>query len=100
MGSTSVTLPAEAQPGANTPPRPLPAGPEPGANPPPGLLGPLVETTAMDGEGRARSRRAREAFAMLRGEIGLHPRPFVVAVTGAAVFALGTVASSVAIRWV
>jgi len=54
----------------------------------------------MDGEARARSRRAREALAMLRGEIGLHPRPFVVAVTGAAVFALGTVASSVAIRWV
>jgi ATP-binding cassette subfamily B protein len=37
---------------------------------------------------------------MLRGEIGLHPRPFALAVTGAAVFALGTVASSIGIEWV
>jgi ATP-binding cassette, subfamily B, bacterial len=53
----------------------------------------------MVGEGPASS-RAREALAMLRAEIGLHPRTFVLAVFGAAVFALGTIASSIAIRWV
>jgi ABC-type multidrug transport system fused ATPase/permease subunit len=37
---------------------------------------------------------------MLRAQIGLHRRPFVVAVLGAAVFALCTVASSIAVRWV
>jgi ABC-type multidrug transport system fused ATPase/permease subunit len=53
----------------------------------------------MVGEGPASS-RAREALAMLRAEISLHPRTFVLAVFGAAVFALGTIASSIAIRWV
>lgn len=37
---------------------------------------------------------------MLRGEISLHPRTFIVAVLGAAVFALGTVASSIGVQWV
>ena len=37
---------------------------------------------------------------MIVAEVRLHPRPFTVAVTGAALFALCTVASSGAIRWV
>jgi ATP-binding cassette subfamily B protein len=37
---------------------------------------------------------------MLYGELRLHPRPFAVAVFGAAVFALGTVGSSIAVEWV
>ena len=37
---------------------------------------------------------------MLHGELRLHPRPFAVAVLGAAVFALGTVGSSIAVQWV
>lgn len=37
---------------------------------------------------------------MLRAMVALHRRVFVIAVTGAAVFALCTVASSVAVRWV
>ena len=32
--------------------------------------------------------------------VGLHPRPFAIAVGGAAVFALCTVASSMAVQWV
>ena len=37
---------------------------------------------------------------MVRAEVHLHPRPFLLAVTGAAVFALATVASAWAVRWV
>ncbi len=37
---------------------------------------------------------------MLRAEIRLHPRPFAVAVSGAAVFALATLASAWAVRYV
>jgi ATP-binding cassette, subfamily B, bacterial len=37
---------------------------------------------------------------MIAAEIRLHPRPFALAVAGAAIFALCTVASSVAIQWV
>jgi ABC-type multidrug transport system fused ATPase/permease subunit len=44
--------------------------------------------------------RAREGFGMLRAMVALHPRTFVVAVLGASLFALCTVASSVAVRWV
>ncbi len=44
--------------------------------------------------------RARESAGMLVSLIRLHPRPFAVAVAGASVFALCTVASSGAIRWV
>jgi ABC-type multidrug transport system fused ATPase/permease subunit len=47
-----------------------------------------------------RFERAREGFGMLRAEISLHPRPFAIAVAGAAVFALCTVASSMAVSWV
>ncbi len=49
---------------------------------------------------RQRFERAREGIAMLRAQIGLHPRPFFIAVAGASVFALCTVASSVAVSWV
>jgi ATP-binding cassette subfamily B protein len=37
---------------------------------------------------------------MLRAEVALHPGTFAIAVLGAGVFALATVASSLAIRWV
>jgi ABC-type multidrug transport system fused ATPase/permease subunit len=37
---------------------------------------------------------------MIRAEIGLHPKTFAIAVAGATVFALATVASSWAVRWV
>ncbi len=37
---------------------------------------------------------------MIRAEVGLHPRTFAIAVSGAAIFALATVASSWAVRWV
>ena len=44
---------------------------------------------------------AREpGHRLIASQVRMHPRPFVVAVSGAAVFALGTVASSAAIRWV
>ena len=48
-----------------------------------------------------RFQRARDGFGLIcRRWCGLHPRPFAIAVSGAAVFALCTVASSAAIRWV
>jgi ATP-binding cassette subfamily B protein len=37
---------------------------------------------------------------MIASEVRLHPRPFAIAVAGASVFALCTVASSIAVRWV
>src|SRR5262245_49606304 len=37
---------------------------------------------------------------MIRAQVRLHPRPFALAVAGAATFALCTVASSLAIEWV
>ncbi len=37
---------------------------------------------------------------MIAAEVRLHPRPFAVAVGGASVFALCTVASSIAVQWV
>ncbi len=37
---------------------------------------------------------------MLRAQLRLHPRPFVIAVFGAAVFALGTIGSSIAVEWI
>ena len=37
---------------------------------------------------------------MIRAEVGLHPGSFAIAVSGATVFALATVASSWAVRWV
>ena len=47
--------------------------------------------------GRARARRY---VAFLRGIIALHPTLFAASVAGASLFALCTVASSIAIRWV
>ena len=49
---------------------------------------------------RQRFQRARDGFALISSMVRMHPRPFTVAVCGASVFALGTVASSAAIRWV
>ena len=37
---------------------------------------------------------------MIRAQVRLHPRPFILAVTGAATFALCTVASARAVEWV
>jgi ATP-binding cassette, subfamily B, bacterial len=37
---------------------------------------------------------------MVRAQLAMHPRTFAVAITGAAVFALATVASALAIEWV
>jgi ABC-type multidrug transport system fused ATPase/permease subunit len=48
----------------------------------------------------ARRRTFARGRRMLRAEISLHPRPFVLAVIGAAIFALATVASSFALRFV
>jgi ATP-binding cassette subfamily B protein len=44
--------------------------------------------------------RAREGIGMLRALVALHPKPFLIAVAGASLFALCTVASSQAVRWV
>ncbi len=44
--------------------------------------------------------RFRKALRMILAMVRLHPRPFIVAVGGAAVFAICTVLSSVAVRWV
>jgi ATP-binding cassette subfamily B protein len=37
---------------------------------------------------------------MIASEVRLHPRPFTIAVLGASVFALCTVASSIAVQWI
>ena len=61
------------------------------------------ETGALCARNRSstgRFHRARESLAMLRAELRLHPRPFAIAVSGAAVFALCTVGSSIAVQWV
>lgn len=55
---------------------------------------------ALDNRERRRFERARLYLGFLRYIIRLHPRLFATAVAGASVFALCTVASSVAIRWV
>jgi ATP-binding cassette subfamily B protein len=44
--------------------------------------------------------RFRKALRMIRAMVRLHPRPFIVAVCGAAVFATCTVLSSVAVQWI
>lgn len=44
--------------------------------------------------------RLREGWALLRSLLSYHPRLFLTAVAGAAVFALCTVASSVMLQWV
>lgn len=48
----------------------------------------------------ARPGIGRRGSAMLRAQIALHPGTFAIAVAGAAVFAVATVASSFALRWV
>src|SRR5262245_34443185 len=55
-------------------------------------VGPEVSTRRFD--------RAREGFRMLRAMTALHRRSFLIAVGGAALFALCTVASSMAVQWV
>ncbi len=37
---------------------------------------------------------------MLKAQLRLHPRPFIIAVLGASMFALGTVGSSIAVEWI
>ncbi|MEO6125166.1 MAG: ABC transporter ATP-binding protein [Ilumatobacteraceae bacterium] len=49
---------------------------------------------------QSRAERWRTAARLIRNLVKIHPRPFVIAVSGAAVFALCTVASSIAIQWV
>jgi len=49
---------------------------------------------------RTRMDRWRAATRLVHQLVRIHPRPFIIAVSGAAVFALCTVASSVVLRWV
>lgn len=49
---------------------------------------------------RSRVDRWRTAARLVRDLVRIHPKPFLIAVSGAAVFALCTVASSVVLRWV
>src|SRR5262245_62122386 len=46
------------------------------------------------------SGRLRRGLRMVVQMVRMHPKPFAIAVTGAAVFATCTVLSSVAVRWV
>lgn len=62
--------------------------------------GPVERPIVAGDDARTRFGRARESLGMLRAMVALHPRIFVVAVLGASVFALCTVASSVAVEWV
>jgi ABC-type multidrug transport system fused ATPase/permease subunit len=66
-------------------------------------LVPLIELFAMfvgSASQRAPGSTFRRGLRMLRAQVRMHPRTFAVAVGGAAVFALATVASSFAVRWV
>jgi len=49
---------------------------------------------------RSRLDRWRVAARLVRDLVRIHPRPFIIAVGGAALFALCTVASAVVLRWV
>ena len=49
---------------------------------------------------RSRLQRWREAARLVRNLVRIHPRPFVIGVAGAAVFAACTVASSIVLEWV
>jgi len=49
---------------------------------------------------RSRLSRWRTAARLVRDLVRIHPRPFIIAVGGAALFALCTVASAVVLRWV
>jgi ATP-binding cassette subfamily B protein len=53
-----------------------------------------------DSHPQTRMDRWRSAVRLIRELVRLHPRPFMIAVGGAAVFALCTVASSIVIQWV
>lgn len=57
----------------------------------------VQEPVVVDGE---RQSSFRQATALLRTLLGLHPRLFVIAISAASVFALCTVASSIVLRWV
>jgi hypothetical protein len=47
-----------------------------------------------------RFERARRGLNLIVSMVRLHPKPFAIAVSGASVFALCTVASAFAVRWV
>jgi ABC-type multidrug transport system fused ATPase/permease subunit len=66
------------------------------------LAGVLVERTAVPAETTTPQTRHRwrDAWRLVRALVALQPRRFSIAVTGAAVFAVCTVASSVAVQWV
>jgi ATP-binding cassette subfamily B protein len=49
---------------------------------------------------RGRFRRLRAAYRLISALVVLHPKLFAIAVTGGVSFAVATVASSLAIRWV
>jgi len=49
---------------------------------------------------RSRLSRWRTAARLVRDLVRIHPRPFIIAVGGAALFALCTVVSAVVLRWV
>ncbi len=49
---------------------------------------------------RSRIERWRTAGRLISRLVRVHPKPFTIAVSGAAVFALCTVASSVVLRWI
>lgn len=51
------------------------------------------------GENAGRFRRARRNASFIYSMVRIHPRPFALAVAGAAVFAICTIASSAAIGW-
>jgi ABC-type multidrug transport system fused ATPase/permease subunit len=49
---------------------------------------------------RSRIERWRTAGQLVRSLVRVHPKPFIIAVSAAGVFALCTVASSVVLRWI
>ena len=57
-------------------------------------------TTIDEARPGSRLERWRTAARLIRNLVRIHPRPFMIAVSGAAVFALCTVASSIVIQWV
>ena len=57
----------------------------------------IVADTALP---RSRIERWRTAGQLVRSLVRVHPKPFIIAVSAAGVFALCTVASSVVLRWI
>lgn len=49
---------------------------------------------------RSRRQRWKAATRLIRDLVRIHPKPFFIAVAGAAVFALCTVASAIVLRWI